>query len=61
MVDTKGNTLQIGDKVAFVRGKNSDASIDIGTVQKFYKGQFNREECTVDGHSHIGSNRVLKL
>lgn len=61
MLDTKGNVLQIGDKVAFVRGKNSDASIDIGVVQKFYKGTFNNDECTVDGHSHIRSNRILKL
>lgn len=61
MKDVKGNELQIGDKVVFVKGKNTDASIDVGFVKKFYKGSFGHDECSVDSQSHVRSNRILKL
>jgi len=53
MKDCKGKELQIGDEVVYVHGKNSDARLRTGKVTKFYKGRFDREECSVDGNSHI--------
>lgn len=61
MKDCKGNELKIGDEVVFVKGKNSDASLDTGKITKFYIGYFDKEECSVGKHSHIRSNRVMKL
>lgn len=61
MKDINGNLLQIGDRVAYVRGKNSDASLATGIITKFYKGRCNAEECSVDSHPHIKESRILKL
>ena len=61
MKDVKGNELKIGDKVAYIKCKNSDVSIEVGIVKKFYKGVLNYDECTVDSQIHVRSNRVLKL
>ncbi len=61
MTDCKGNELQIGDEVVFIRGKNSNASLDTGKVTKFYKGHFNNDECSVGSQSHILSFRIMKL
>ena len=38
MVDCKGNELNIGDEIVYVHGKNTNASLQTGTVSKFYKG-----------------------
>lgn len=61
MVDCKGNELNIGDEVVYVHGKNTNASLQTGTVSKFYKGCFGRDECSVDGATHILSHRIMKL
>ncbi|MBQ8218538.1 MAG: hypothetical protein IJZ79_02200 [Bacilli bacterium] len=61
MKDCKGNELQIGDNVVYVHGKNSDARLETGKVTKFYKGQFNRDECSVGSAAHIASFRIMKL
>ena len=61
MVDCKGNELNIGDKVVYVHGKNTNASLQTGTVSKFYKGCLGRDECSVDGATHILSHRIMKL
>lgn len=61
MVDCKGNEINIGDYVCFIRGKNTDCSLDVGYVTKVYKGCFNRDECSVGSHTHIRSTRVMLL
>ena len=61
MKDINGITLQIGDKVAYVHGKNSDATLKTGTITKFYKGHSNADECSVDGNPHIRESRIMKL
>ena len=61
MVDCKGNELNIGDEVVYVHGKNTNASLQTGTVSKFYKGCLWRDECSVDGATHILSHRIMKL
>lgn len=61
MTDCKGKELQIGDEVVYVHGKNSDARLRTGKITKFYKGRFDREECSVDSATHILSFRVMKL
>ena len=61
MKDCKGKELNIGDYVAFVRGKNSNASIDTGCITRFYKSNYGKDECSVGSNSHILSNRIMKL
>ena len=61
MKDCKGNELNIGDEVVYIRGKNSTASLETGKITKFYKSQFNEDECSVGRQSHILSHRVMKL
>ena len=61
MLDCKGKELNIGDEVAYIHGKNSDASLKTGTVSKFYKGCFGRDECSVGRATYILSHRVMKL
>lgn len=62
MKDINGTTLQVGDKVVHVKGKNQDASLAVGHITKFYKGTFNRDECSIDnGQSHVQENRIMKL
>lgn len=61
MKDINGITLNIGDTVVFVKGKNNDASLATGKITKFYKGHFNDEECSVDGNAHIKEHRIMKL
>ena len=58
MKDCKGNELQIGDTVIYTQ--KNDPGLRTGTVKKFYKGQFNNDECSVDSTSHVSSNRVMK-
>ena len=60
MKDVNGVELKVGDKVAYVQGKNSSASIATGEITKIYPGRYG-EECSVDGHAHILYNRVMKL
>ena len=61
MVDCKGNELSIGDEVVYVHGKNSNASLQTGTITKFYKNYFGKDECSVDVTAHILSFRIMKL
>lgn len=61
MKDCRGVELQVGDKVVYIAGKNTTASLAIGKVTKFYTGFNGREECSVDGQSHVLRNRVMKL
>lgn len=69
MFDSRGKKLSIGDSVAFVKGKNSGASIDTGKVSKFYVGHYGKEECSVQylsdnkivSQPHLPSFRVMKL
>lgn len=60
MKDVLGNTLKIGDKVAYIQGKNSIAKLAVGKISNIYTTKHD-EECSVDGHPHILSFRVLKL
>lgn len=60
MVDCNEIELSIGDKVVFIRGKNSGASLATGTITKFYTGRF-EEECSVGSQTHIISSRIMKL
>lgn len=63
MVDTRGNELHVGDTVAYVKGKNSSARLEVGVVTKIYpnKGVGGGEACSVDNHAHILPFRVLKI
>lgn len=61
MVDRYGNKLNIGDMVVYVSDATTSAKINIGTVERIYKDKFGTEQCTVDGHTHIFSFRVIKL
>lgn len=61
MKDCKGNELQIGDEVVFIRGKNQSAKLDTGKITKFYKNRYNENECSVGNQSHILSFRIMKL
>lgn len=60
MVDCKGIELSIGDKVVYIKGKNSGAELATGTITKFYTGRFG-EECSVGSQTHIISSRIMKL
>lgn len=55
------NNLKIGDKVNFVLG----TSLLTGTITKFYKNPYNRDECSVKTevktYSHILLHRVSKI
>lgn len=61
MKDCKGNELRIGDNVVYVKGKISSAELETGTITKFYKNRFGKDECSVDGNAHILFSRVMKL
>lgn len=61
MKDCKGNELNIGDEVVYIRGKNSTSSLDTGKITKFYKNYFWEDEYSVGRQSHILSCRVMKL
>lgn len=61
MTDCKDRELNIGDEVVYVHGKNSDAELRTGKITKFYKGHFNKEECSIGSAAHILSFRVMKL
>ena len=60
MKDCKGVELYLGDKVVYIKGKNSGAELATGTITKFYIGRF-EEECSVGSQSHIISSRIMKL
>ena len=55
------NNLKLGDKVNFVLG----TSLLTGTITKFYKNPYNRDECSVKTevktYSHILLHRVSKI
>lgn len=57
MKDALGNTIKVGDMVAYVRGAKNCPEIGIGFVDKIYK---NDKECTVSGTPHIYGFRILK-
>lgn len=61
MKDCKGNELNIGDYVVYIRNKNSNASIETGYITKFYKNRCNKDVCSVGSQPFITSNRVMKL
>lgn len=58
MFDCKGNRLEIGDNVVYVRGKNAAAGLETGHITKIYA---NDSECSVDGYAHIYNFRVMKI
>lgn len=61
MVDCKGQELKIGDTVVYIQGKNSGARLATGEITKFYKNQYNQDECSVGSQSHILRSRIMKL
>ena len=61
MLDCKGNILNVGDEVVFVKGKNSSASLETGRISKIYKNKSNEYECSVGSQAHILSFRIMKL
>lgn len=62
MKDFRGKDIFVGDKVIFVGNVTKSARLDKGVVTKIYA---NDTECTVTtkikGHSHILSDRIMKL
>lgn len=62
MHDINGNELHIGDKVAYISGKNIDCRLAIGNITNIYQKKNSASyECSVNGHPHILSKRVLLL
>lgn len=62
MHDINGNELHIGDKVAYISGKNICCCLEIGHITNIYQKKNSvAYECSVDGHPHILSSRVLLL
>lgn len=60
MKDCKEKELYLGDKVVYIKGKNSGSELATGTITKFYTGRFG-EECSVGSQTHIISSRIMKL
>jgi hypothetical protein len=56
MKDFKGNILHEGDMVICILGAASSPFLYQGKITKIYK---NNKECSVDGSSHIFSNRIM--
>lgn len=63
MFDINGNKINIGDKVCYIYGKNSDSKLKVGYVTKIYPSKkFGiEEECSVDGNAHIFPYRLMKI
>lgn len=62
MHDINGSELHIGDKVAYIYGKNTDCRLAIGNITNIYQKKYGTSyECSVDGNPHILSKRVLLL
>lgn len=61
MKDINNNLLKINDTVVYLKGKNSNATLAIGKIKKFYKDKYCNDQCTVDSQTHIMSSRILKL
>ena len=61
MRDITDKLLAIDDTVVYLKGKNSNASLAIGKIKKFYRNRYGEQECTVASHTHISSSRILKL
>ena len=61
MKDINNNLLKINDTVVYLKGKNSNATLAIGKINKFYKDKYGNDQCTVDSQTHIMSSRILKL
>lgn len=61
MKDINNNLLKINDTVVYLKGKNSNATLAIGKIKKFYKDKYGNDQCTVDSQTHIMSSRILKL
>lgn len=61
MKDCKGRSLNIGDSVVYVHGKNAGAYLKTGDVTKFYKTRSGEDECSVGNAAHIKPSRVMKL
>ena len=61
MKDINNNLLKINDTVVYLKGKNSNATLAIGKIKKFYKDKYGNDRCTVDSQPHIMPSRILKL
>ena len=61
MKDINNNLLKINDTVVYLKGKNSNATLAIGKIKKFYKDKYGNDRCTVDSQPHIIPSRILKL
>ena len=61
MVDCKEKELHIGDKVVYIKGKNSGAFLETGNITKFYKNKYGKDECSVGSQTHILSSRIMRL
>lgn len=61
MQDCKGNTIQVGDYVVYIRRKTSLASLDTGHVTKIYTNRYGESECSVGSQAHISCQRILKI
>ena len=61
MQDCKGNTINVGDYVVFVRRKTSTASLETGHVTKIFTDKYGESECSVGRQTHISSSRILKI
>lgn len=58
MTDSQGNTVNVGDTVAYILGASNSPSLRIGQVTKIYP---NDKRCSVDNHPNIFKNRILLL
>lgn len=58
MLDAHKNNLKVGDHVVYVYDVQTHAKIGIGQVKKIYE---NHCACTINEHTHVFSDRILKL
>jgi len=58
MKDILDNSLEIGNRVIYIKHAASNPKLAIGTITNIYKSD---KECSVDGYSHVTSLRIMKL
>lgn len=58
MKDKNGNTVNVGDKVVFIKHATTNPTLGIGRITKIYA---NDRTCSVDNMPNIYRNRILSI
>lgn len=56
MTDVKGNTVKVGDTVAYILGAKNSPHLCIGQITKIYPDD---TKCSVNNHPNIFKSRIL--